>query len=171
MPYVDRFSQNFLLARWSVSYLLMYTWHTLLHYPAWCECRVWLGRCSACGLMIELRHFIRFDKIVLGNALWLSLDISTLLGVVWSECVRLRILLITNFKGTFWSTNWHPVCHGSLTKYGKLRTFFPPPRVSDPGMHRSTCRTVSCDISDRENVPSIPGNLAYLVRGPLSMIL
>ena len=33
MPYVDRFSQNFLLARWSVSYLLMYTWHTLLHYP------------------------------------------------------------------------------------------------------------------------------------------
>ena len=33
MPYVDRFSQNFLLARWSVSYLLVYTWHTLLHYP------------------------------------------------------------------------------------------------------------------------------------------
>ena len=33
MPYVDRFSQNFLLARWSVSYLLMYTWHTLFHYP------------------------------------------------------------------------------------------------------------------------------------------
>ena len=33
MPYVDRFSQNFLPARWSVSYLLMYTWHTLLHYP------------------------------------------------------------------------------------------------------------------------------------------
>ena len=33
MPYVVRFSQNFLLARWSVSYLLMYTWHTLLHYP------------------------------------------------------------------------------------------------------------------------------------------
>ena len=32
MPYVDRFSQNFLLARWSVLYLLMYTWHTLLHY-------------------------------------------------------------------------------------------------------------------------------------------
>ena len=33
MPYVDRFSQNFALARWSVSYLLVYTWHTLLHYP------------------------------------------------------------------------------------------------------------------------------------------
>ena len=33
MPYVDRFSQNFPLARWSVSYLLVYTWHTLLHYP------------------------------------------------------------------------------------------------------------------------------------------
>ena len=33
MPYVDRFSQNFLLARWSVSYLLVYIWHTLLHYP------------------------------------------------------------------------------------------------------------------------------------------
>ena len=33
MPYFDRFSQNFLLARWSVSYLLMYIWHTLLHYP------------------------------------------------------------------------------------------------------------------------------------------
>ena len=28
-----RFSQNIVLARWSVSYLLMYTWHTLLHYP------------------------------------------------------------------------------------------------------------------------------------------
>ena len=33
MPSVDRFSQNFLPARSSVSYLLMYTWHTLLHYP------------------------------------------------------------------------------------------------------------------------------------------
>ena len=28
-----RFSQNIVLARWSVSYLLMHTWHTLLHYP------------------------------------------------------------------------------------------------------------------------------------------
>ena len=33
MSYVDRFSQNFLLARSSVSYFVMYTWHTLLHYP------------------------------------------------------------------------------------------------------------------------------------------
>ena len=33
MPYADRFSQNFLLARWSVSYLLVYTWHTPPHYP------------------------------------------------------------------------------------------------------------------------------------------
>ena len=33
MQCVDRFSQNFLLARWSVSYFLMYTWNTLLHYP------------------------------------------------------------------------------------------------------------------------------------------
>ena len=32
MPYVDRFSQNFLLTHWGVSYLLMYTWHTVVHY-------------------------------------------------------------------------------------------------------------------------------------------
>ena len=40
--------------------------------------------------------------------------------------------------------------HGSLTRYAKLRvahaagmpgTFSPPPRVSDPGMHRGTCVT------------------------------
>ena len=40
--------------------------------------------------------------------------------------------------------------HGPLTRYVKLRvahapgmpgTFFPPPRVSDPGMHHGTCVT------------------------------
>ena len=49
MPYVDRFSQNFPagpLERFVPSRVYM-THPTPL--PAWCECRVWLGRCSACG--------------------------------------------------------------------------------------------------------------------------
>ena len=67
--------------------------------------------------------------------------------------------------------------HGPLTKYvilragralGKPGTFSPPPRVSDPDMHRGTCVThvpwsltsVSFEVVGGENVPGIPGGWA-----------
>ena len=33
MPYVGCFSSNSIVSTWIVSYLLVYTWHTPLHYP------------------------------------------------------------------------------------------------------------------------------------------
>ena len=51
-PYVDRFSQNFLLARLSVSYLLVCTWHTLLHYPHGAN-----AGCDLAGVAHTLLHY------------------------------------------------------------------------------------------------------------------
>ena len=74
MPYVDRFSQNFPQARWSVSYLLMYTWHTLLHYPhganAGCELA---GVAPVRGITLKSSKFlfgmteIEFDGCILSQ--------------------------------------------------------------------------------------------------------
>ena len=57
-----------------------------------------------------------------------------------------KICFFHNFKA------WPMICyaitgHGPLVRYVKLRvahapgTFFPPPRASDPDMHRGTCVT------------------------------
>ena len=83
-------------------------------------------------------------------------------------------------------------CHGSLTRYLKLRVVHAPemlgmflpqhrlqrkPLVSDPGMHHGTCVTHvpwcmsgSLTRGGGKNIPGIPGacstiNFAYLVRG------
>ena len=56
-------------------------------------------------------------------------------------------------------------------------TFSPPPRVSDPNMHRGTCAMlgsltgISFEVDGGANVPGIPGagatgNFTCLVRGP-----
>ena len=62
MPYVVRFSEKFLLARWSVSYLLVYTWHTLLHYPHGAN-----AGCDLAGVAPVLLTLVWFQRVVVSS--------------------------------------------------------------------------------------------------------
>ena len=110
-----------------------------------------------------------------------------------------RVVRTANQTLPFWCLGWNILrkpCqnHGPLTRYVKLQvahapgmpgTISPPPTslVSDTVMHHGTCvkHTPWCmsgplTCSGTENVPDIPGacanyNFAYLVRGPLLLII
>ena len=60
MMYVGCFSPKSMVSTWIVSYLLVYTWHTPLHYPHAANAGC-LGWCSACGIAPE--HLALFGHL------------------------------------------------------------------------------------------------------------
>ena len=109
-----------------------------------------------------------------------------------SICLQRPLGLLRCFVTVGTHGHVHFAANGSLTRYVKWRvahapempgTFSPPPRVSDPDMHRGTCVThvrdacrdwklaLSLEVCGGENVPGIPGacatrNFTHLARGP-----
>ena len=114
-------------------------------------------------------------------------DIMAKMDSLASRCVHIHM-----FIGMTNPASWY-THHQSLVRLVKLRVahapgmpkaFSPPPRISDPDMHHSTCMThvpwcLPGSLTNgflwsrwRENVPDIPGacatrNFTYLVRGRL----
>ena len=75
---------------------------------------------------------------------------------LWRHHVKKTVFISSNITYDFWSIpevthsfSWYTTYHVPLTRYAKLHvahaprmpgTFSPPPRASDPDMHRDTCR-------------------------------
>ena len=126
--------------------------------PAWCEFRVWLSWCSACGL----GHTVASEK-----------------RPAWGVLATLREITCLN-HGSLTRYAILRVAHAP----GMPGTFSPPPWVSDPGMHQGLCvthvpwcipgsLTSGFPWSRGGNVPGIlcacaTRHFAYLVRGPFT---
>ena len=96
--YVGCFSPKSMVSSWMVSYLLVYTLHTPLHYLHAAKCRVWLDWCSACALAQASDYLIKRRQVVF--LCWTQRVSGTESPVDWmpahkpTELSRIKIMLV-----------------------------------------------------------------------------